>query len=95
MGKSLALISGKGGSGKTTIALSIASMLSECNIKTLLLDCDLSTNGATYFYENKIIDKNILSFSDIVSVSAEQKEKRILEINDFCDFIPSITHINP
>lgn len=49
--KTLALISGKGGSGKTTLGLSLASLLSSCNIKVLLVDCDLSTNGATYFYE--------------------------------------------
>lgn len=43
MSKVLALLSGKGGSGKTTLALSIASMLSNCCLKVLLVDCDLST----------------------------------------------------
>lgn len=58
MSKVLALLSGKGGSGKTTLALSIASMLSNCCLKVLLVDCDLSTNGATYFYEGKLSEKN-------------------------------------
>ena len=39
--KSLALISGKGGSGKTTIGLSMAALLSSCSLKVLLVDCDL------------------------------------------------------
>ena len=43
MSKILALLSGKGGSGKTTLALSMASMLSNCGIRVLLVDCDLST----------------------------------------------------
>lgn len=56
MSKSVAFLSGKGGSGKTTLALSIADLLSRCNITTLLVDCDLSTNGATYFYESCLSD---------------------------------------
>ena len=50
---SVSAIIGENGSGKTTLALSMASLLSRCGIKTLLVDCDLSTNGATYFYEDK------------------------------------------
>lgn len=58
MSKSLALLSGKGGSGKTSLALSIASLLAKCNLKVLLVDCDLSTNGATYFFEDRINEKS-------------------------------------
>ena len=36
MSKVLALLSGKGGSGKTTLALSIASMLSNCCLKVFV-----------------------------------------------------------
>ena len=50
----LSLLSGKGGSGKTTMALSMSVLLSECGVKTLLIDCDLTTNGATYFYEDDL-----------------------------------------
>lgn len=49
MSTAIAFLSGKGGSGKTTLALSMADLMSKCKIKTLLIDCDLSTNGATYF----------------------------------------------
>ena len=63
MSKSLALLSGKGGSGKTSLALSIASLLAKCDIKVLIVDCDLSTNGATYFYEDRINGKSSTQYS--------------------------------
>lgn len=94
MSKSLALLSGKGGSGKTTMALSIASMLASCGIKVLLIDCDLSTNGATYFYENRLSDNNgeIISFYKILSEDVARKYQ-VLNINPYMDFIPSVIQI--
>lgn len=94
MSKSLALLSGKGGSGKTTIALSIASMLASCGIKVLLIDCDLLTNGATYFYESKLADNNekIISFYRILSEDSVEN-CQVLNINQFMDFIPSVIQI--
>lgn len=67
--KSLALISGKGGSGKTTIGICMATMLADCGLKVLLVDCDLSTNGATYFYESQLnsADEEVISFTDLLS----------------------------
>lgn len=94
MCKSIALLSGKGGSGKTTLALSMASMLSSCEIKVLLLDCDLCTNGATYFYEEKLNSKNnITSFYDMLINN--HCEENFIEINTNYYFVPSITKITP
>ncbi len=95
MCKTISFISGKGGSGKTTLALSMASLLSRCGIKTLLVDCDLSTNGATYFYEDKLSHKkkNILSFYDLLFCDNNNKKTSFVNINSNCDFIPSITQI--
>jgi cellulose biosynthesis protein BcsQ len=78
----LALLSGKGGSGKTSIALSLAKMLSSCGIRTLLLDCDLQTNGATYFVES-LIDKGqkLLSVSDFF----DNDEAHLLDIKNVLD----------
>ena len=92
--KILALLSGKGGSGKTTLALSMASMLSDCGIKVLLMDCDLCTNGATYFYESKLSEQNdkITSFYKIVS-GLEYEDDLKISVNKYMDFIPSITQI--
>ena len=73
MSKSLALLSGKGGSGKTTLALSIASLLSKCNLAVLYIDCDFSTNGATYFFEDKINEKT-QKLDSFFSYFSEQEE---------------------
>lgn len=95
MCKSIALLSGKGGSGKTTLALSMATMLSECGVKVLLIDCDLSTNGATYFYEEKLAAKKnrITSFYDIL-FNEKTAKMRFVEINENYHFLPSITQIS-
>lgn len=95
MCKSISLLSGKGGSGKTTLSLSIASLLSYCGIKVLLIDCDLSTNGATYFYESKLQTTNIpySSFHSILSCN-EDDDYRFVTINDYFDFLPSIIRID-
>ena len=93
MCKSISLLSGKGGSGKTTLALSMASMLSKCNIKVLLVDCDISTNGATYFYENKLNYKKnyITSFYEVIF--HQNNKVNFIKINNHFDFMPSITQI--
>lgn len=88
-------MSGKGGSGKTTLALSMATMLSSCGIKVLLVDCDLSTNGATYFYEERLATqkKSITSFHEIL-FQESCKKLTAIEINPYYDFVPSITQIS-
>lgn len=95
MCKSVALLSGKGGSGKTTLALSMATMLSKCGIKVLLIDCDLSTNGATYFYEEKLAakKKRLTSFHDIL-FNEKASKFSFVEIDENYDFLPSITQIS-
>ena len=66
--KSVALISGKGGSGKTTISICMAKMIADSGKRVLLIDCDLSTCGATYFYEDQInnVSEKIMSFTDLL-----------------------------
>lgn len=92
MYKTISFISGKGGSGKTTLALSIAVMLSECGVKTLLVDCDLSTNGATYFYEDKLNlnGKYNMSFYDVL-FNEINPNTELVSINPNYDFMPSIS----
>ncbi len=84
----LALISGKGGSGKTVIGLSIANALSSINKKVLLIDCDTSTHGATYFFENLMdFSESITSLQEIAK--SETVKIKPLKINNDFDFIPS------
>ena len=70
-------------------------MLSECGVKVLLIDCDLSTNGATYFYEEKLAAKKnrITSFYDIL-FNEKTAKMRFVEINENYHFLPSITQIS-
>lgn len=49
-GQIIAFMSGKGGAGKTSIAVNVANYYSEMNKKVLLVDCDMNTNGATAFF---------------------------------------------
>lgn len=45
----VAVVSGKGGSGKTMIAAALAQALSESGVRVLLVDADLGTGGLTYY----------------------------------------------
>lgn len=93
-------MSSKGGSGKTTLALSIADLLYRCEVRTLLVDCDLSTNGATYFYESRLADRSIdegselSSFNDLLAAATFEDKLHTLKINSNLEFIPSISGIS-
>lgn len=99
MSITIAFLSGKGGSGKTTLALSMADLLCRCGIKTLLVDCDMSTNGATYFYEAQLNEWNggsitkVLSFYDVLNGN-DNRTLCPLEVKSQLDFIPSVSEIS-
>lgn len=64
---SLALLSGKGGTGKTVLALSMSKILGEAGYRVLLVDCDVTTHGATYFFESELdTSKSIISLSALI-----------------------------
>ena len=96
MSTSIALMSGKGGSGKTSLALTIASILSECDIKVLMIDCDMATNGATYFFETKL-NESTDSLDSIESILQEcispsgRKTAVSMTVKENFEFFPSIT----
>lgn len=100
MSTAIAILSGKGGSGKTTLALSIADLLCRCEVKTLLVDCDLSTNGATYFYESKLNAKDkteqsiLLSFEYLLNFDNSMDKLLPLKIREGLDFVPSVLNIS-
>jgi len=90
---SLSIISGKGGSGKTSLAILLSQLISSCNHKVLLVDCDMSTHGATYFFEGNLKEKekyytvsNVLYDTDI-----EKHGLEILHVASNIGFIPSRT----
>lgn len=92
---SIALMSGKGGSGKTTLALSMASLLSSCGVKVLLIDCDISTNGATYFFEEEMsysVD-NIDTLHELIRDNKGRYNIKPYRVNEYFYFLPSVTKI--
>lgn len=97
MAKKVALLSGKGGSGKTSLALTIGSLFAESKISALVIDCDLATNGATYFYEENLISnlegKYCVSLKDVfTNPRGETIIKPIKEKNKYA-FLPSVSTI--
>jgi len=48
----VSIISGKGGCGKTSVALALAQIISILKRKTLLVDLDTATHGASYFFDS-------------------------------------------
>jgi septum site-determining protein MinD len=71
--KSIAIVSAKGGSGKTMIAACIAKIFSINKIKTTLVDGDIATGGLTYYLGLKNIENISLGLSNILLVSESQK----------------------
>ncbi len=49
----IAIISGKGGTGKTTVALSISELIKNC----VRVDCDVDAANLNLFFKGKIIEK--------------------------------------
>lgn len=100
MSTAIAFLSGKGGSGKTTLALSMADLLCRCGVQTLLVDCDLSTNGATYFYESQLVaqssnnQSNVSAFNDLLNMESFPIKPIPLKVGSKLDFIPSISNIS-
>ncbi len=93
----LSIISGKGGCGKTTLALSLSQMLSMAGLNVLLIDCDTSTHGASYFFENVLKKKSrILTVADLFSDGSLSaiKQKKPIGVKKNIDFIPSSVYLS-
>lgn len=67
MNKKLVIMSGKGGSGKTSLSLAFSKAIANSGLKVLLVDCDMSTHGATFFMK-PYIEKHRNDRKKVVSV---------------------------
>lgn len=59
----IAILSGKGGTGKSSIAVSLTHFLAHCGFKTLIVDMDLFTHGISIF---SLADKGIESKQSLI-----------------------------
>lgn len=99
MGEIISIISAKGGAGKTSIAVNLAHVAACYGLKTLVVDCDLYTNGATIFYnlyrKGRILDDNPVTFHKILQMciadSADRKAvlTHTVTMEESLEFIPS------
>ena len=101
MAEIITMMSGKGGAGKTSIAVNLAHFFATYGLKTLLVDCDLNTSGATAFFNlNKSLPDNLseyLIFSQILQeltdsdkgIATEYSSKQCISIENNLDFIPA------
>lgn len=95
----VAIVSGKGGTGKTSVGLSIAFLLSQMNFTVLFVDFDLATNGASYFFKDKLKQPENIGIWDIMKsrqTGTEGKkplqtklDKLIVKLPEGFDFIAS------
>ena len=65
MGELVAVLSGKGGTGKTSVCAGVASALSELNARVLCIDCDVGLRNLDISLG--LSDSASLSFLDILS----------------------------
>src|SRR2546428_11413251 len=93
----ISFVSAKGGTGKTSIAASTATVLSHLNLKTLLIDLDYATNGLTLLFLDKISKvvelkgQNKDELRGILEISEEPGERdvRITNVGENLDLLPS------
>jgi len=92
--KKISFLSGKGGSGKTTVAISVGKLLVDMGLSVVLIDYDLSTNGASYFFKHFFshdsngIWETILGIEEITGFDVN-----FITIKEGFYFIPSRTKL--
>lgn len=98
MSQIIALISAKGGAGKTSIAVNLAHACAVAGLKVLVIDCDINTNGATAFYRQKEDVRsqlnNCITFQEILynvlypEIYKIDTEKIPVVVEENLEFIP-------
>ena len=72
MGQIIAIVSGKGGTGKTSLTALIGVALASLGKKTLLLDCDVGLRALDIALG--LTDKVLMDFSDVAARRATLEE---------------------
>jgi septum site-determining protein MinD len=79
---SIAIVSGKGGSGKTIILSVMAEILDILNKEVLLLDTDVGTSGMTFYMGLKLVKRTGIGLADIVQ-RVSSKDEAVNSIEEF------------
>lgn len=66
VGKSIAVVSGKGGSGKTMVAVALAQGVALAERSCILIDADFATGGLTYYLTFRNFKNARIGLSDIL-----------------------------
>ena len=69
-----ALLSGKGGTGKTTISATMSFLLANCGFKTLVVDVDLFTNGLTRLLSKHLPEDYSVSLMQVIQKKCDLEE---------------------
>ncbi len=94
----ISFLSGKGGAGKTSVAIGISYLLNDAGFKVLLIDFDFATNGASYFYKYLYPDQmKIIGIYEIINergldlsrISPNDVDNISLKIREGLYFVPS------
>lgn len=96
--KVIAFLSGKGGSGKTTVTIANAKLLADIGRPCLLIDFDLATNGGSYFFKTKFEKKAKGIWECLFPKKTDVREStqltdNIIKITKNFDFLPSRTNL--
>lgn len=94
--ETISFFSGKGGSGKTSVSISICKLLSEIGFKVLLIDFDIVTNGASYFFRPKFTNGklgllDVMNNKNLFNINLE---KLTVNISNNFDFITSKVNLS-
>lgn len=65
MGQTIAVVSGKGGTGKTSFVANVGMALAELGYKTLCLDCDIGLRNLDLTLS--MTDRAVMDFTDVLS----------------------------
>jgi septum site-determining protein MinD len=66
VGKTMAIVSGKGGSGKTMVAVALAQGIALADRSCILIDADFATGGLTYYLTFRNFKNARIGLSDIL-----------------------------
>ena len=76
----IAIVSGKGGSGKTIIAAVMTQILDAAGESIILVDADTGTAGLTFYFGLELVDNTSAGLTDFFLMRKDRSSSRLLDI---------------